>query len=248
MREDAPRGRGWTVRVYQVLLLGYDRAFRERHGADMLRLFVERERDARRTGRRWSFLACAGVAVLTIGLGIGANTAIFSVVRAVLLQPLPYEDSGELVMVWGEMRNRDVLHFPSSPPDFRDLREQADLLEDMAAVSTFSQSLTGDGDPVQVDVGFVTDNFFGLLGVEPVLGRDFVPEDATPNEPDVQPGSPGALPGMVLLSHSLWQQRYGGASDVLGATLELGGATAEIVGVMPPGFELLLPPHAALAP
>ena len=111
------------------------------------------------------------VAIVTIGLGIGANTAIFSVVRTVLLQPLPYEDSDELVILWGELRTRGVTHFPHSPPDYLDLQTQSELLDDLAGVFTFQNSLTGEGDPIQIDVGFVTWNFFSVLGVQPVLGR-----------------------------------------------------------------------------
>ena len=188
------------------------------------------------------------VATLTLALGIGASTAIFSVVRTVLLAPLPYDQPEELVLVWGEMRNRDVTHFVSSPPDFMDLRQQADLFEDVGAVFAFQQPLTdADAEPVQVGVGMITDNLFGLLGVSPVLGRDFVPEDAVPNEAGVQPGQPGALPFMVILGHGLWEQRYGADPAVVGRVVSLGGAPAEVVGVMPEGFELLLPPTATTA-
>jgi putative ABC transport system permease protein len=185
------------------------------------------------------------VALITIGLGIGANTAIFSVVRAVLLRPLPYDEPEELVILWGEMRTRDVTHFPSSPPDFRDYREQADLLEDLAAAFAFQASLTGDGEPTQVNVGFVTPGFLSMLGVDPVLGRLFIEEDGTPDPEGVQPGQPGSQPGRVVLSHALWQQRYAGDPRVVGRTIELGGATSEVVGVMPSGFEVLMPPTAS---
>ena len=185
------------------------------------------------------------VAVATIALGIGANTAIFSVVRTVLLQPLPYEEPEELVILWGEMRNRDVTHFPSSPPDFLALKEGAEALEDLAAIFTFTVPLTGDGDPVQVEAGAVSPNFLSLLGVEPVLGRSFMEEDGTPDPQGLQPGQPGALPSRVILGHTLWQQRFGGDADVLDRTVEIGGAPAEIVGVMPAGVELLLPPRAS---
>ena len=188
------------------------------------------------------------VAALTLALGIGASTAIFSVVRTVLLAPLPYEDPQELALIWSEMRNRDVLHFVSSPPDFMDLREQADLFEEIGAVFSFQQPLTDPGtDPAQVGVGMVTDNFFDLLGVSPVLGRDFEPEDAIPNEAGVQPGQPGALPIITILSHGLWEQRYGADPAVIGRVVSLGGAPAEVVGVMPEGFELLLPATATSA-
>ena len=185
------------------------------------------------------------VATVTIALGIGANTAIFSVVRAVLLQPLPYDEPQELVLLWGEMRQRGVTHFPMSPPDFAAYRE-ADALEDLAAVFTFQVSLTGDGDPVQVDAGSVTTNFFSLLGVDPLLGRSFVAEDGIPQPAGVGAGQPGAQPGMVLLSHALWQQRFGSDPGVIGRAIQIGGGPSEIVGVMPADFELLLPPTAAL--
>lgn len=187
------------------------------------------------------------VAVFTIALGIGANTAIFSVVRAVLMGPLPYEDAGELVLVHGAMRTRGVTEFPMSPPDYRDIRDQSTVLADAAAVFTFAQSLTGDGAPVEVQMGLVTHNFFDVLGVAPALGREFGPDDDRPNEQGIQPGQPGALPNTAVLSHALWQQRFGGDPEALGRTIELGGVSAEVVGVMPPAFELLMPPGAALA-
>lgn len=189
----------------------------------------------------------AAVATFTIALGIGANTAIFSVVRAVLLQPLPYEDPQELVLLWGEMRTRGVTHFPTSPPDFAAFRDRAEGLDDLGAVFTFATSLTGDGDPIQVTAAGVTTNFFSVLGVEPILGRDFLPEDGTPQPQGVNPGQPGSLPGIAILSHGLWQRRYGGDPDVVGRTVELGGGPSEIIGVMPPGFELFMPETAAVA-
>lgn len=186
------------------------------------------------------------VAVVTIGLGIGANTAIFSVVRTVLLQPLPYDEPHELVLLWGEMRNRGVTHFPMSPPDFKAFRDGADALDDLAAVFTFNASLTGDGDPVQINAASVTPNFFDVMGLSPALGRGFIEEDGFPQPASLQPGQQGALPGIVVLSNGLWQQRYGGDPAVIGQTIQVGGGPSEIVGVMPPGFELLMPPTAGL--
>jgi len=298
-------------RIYSILLGAYPTTFRERHGEEMRKLFLEKAADAERsrglaglfrhgvgasldalkngigariddwngdrrgagvpTARAWHGTRSMGggmdsltrdlkyalrtllkspgftmVSVVTIALGIGANTAIFSVVRTVLLQPLPYDEPEELVVLWGELRNRGVTHFPMSPPDFRDYREGLEALEDLGAVFTFQVSLTGDGDPVQVDAASVTTNFLPMLGAEPILGRSFVEADGIPNPDGVQPGQPGALPGIVILSHGLWQQRYGGARDVIGRTIEVGGAASEIVGVMPPDFELLMPAAAAL--
>ena len=185
------------------------------------------------------------VAGLTLALGIGANTAIFSVVRAVLLEPLPYEEPQELVLLWGEMTNRGVTHFPFAPPDFQDFDEGSERVEEMAGVFSFQQPLTGQGDPVQVDVGAVTWDFFHLLGVDPALGRGFVAEDDLP----VPQGTPPAdqPPATVLLSHALWQQRFGGDPGVVGGALELAGQPGRIIGVMPAGFELLLPPTAQVA-
>ncbi len=186
----------------------------------------------------------SAVAILTIALGVGANTAIFSVVRAVLLRPLPYENPDELVMVWGEMQARNMAYWPHSPPDFRDYREQTDLFQDLAGVFTFRQPLTGEGDPVQITVGGVTQNFFPLLGVSPSMGRSFGPEDVTPPDPDAAPGT--QLPNVVLLSHGFWQRKFAGAPDVIGRTVELGGQASEIVGVLPTGFRLLMPPGAQM--
>lgn len=188
------------------------------------------------------------VAVLTIALGIGANTAIFSVVRAVLMQPLPYDEPGELVVLWGEMRNRGVTTFPMSPPDFARFRDEVDGFDALAAVFSFTTPLTGDGDPVQVTVGSTTTDFFTMLGVEPVLGRNFVAEDGLPQPTAAGAAAgPGPLPGVAILGHGLWQARFGGDPGVIGRTIQLGGATSEVVGVMPPGFELLMPPAAAIA-
>ena len=118
------------------------------------------------------------VAVLTIALGIGANTAIFSVVEAVLLRPLPYATPDRLVTVMSEMRNRGVEDFPLSPPTFLDLQDGAPGLEWFAGVSTFQQPLAGEGGaPMQLDAAFVTRDFFRVFGVQPALGRDFTDTD-----------------------------------------------------------------------
>jgi putative ABC transport system permease protein len=183
-------------------------------------------------------------AVLTMGLGIGANAAIFSVVRAVLLRPLPYEDADRLVMLWGEMTQRNVSNFPWSPPDYLDFRDQTTQLEDVAAVITFAQPLTGDGEPVQVQAGGVTTNFLSVLGVRPALGRDFVTADGEFVE---QPAGAPAANAMVILSDVLWRTRYGGDPSVIGRVIDMGGNPGEIVGVAPPDFALHMPAVAGLA-
>jgi putative ABC transport system permease protein len=188
----------------------------------------------------------AAIAIITIGLGIGANTAIFSVVNAVLLRPLPYDQPDRLVYVWGELRNRNIEYWPASPFDLTDFREQGTQFEALAGVFTGQSSLTGgDGDPVQVEFGGVTPNFLSVLGVRPAIGRDFVPEDA---EPIGQNADPNAVPpAAVLMSHGLWLRRFGGDSAAIGRTLEVGGNAVEIIGVMPRGFKLFVPAGTGLS-
>jgi putative ABC transport system permease protein len=188
----------------------------------------------------------AAVAVVTIGLGIGANTAIFSVVNAVLLRPLPFEQPDQLVYAWGELRNRNIEYWPASPYDLTDFREQGTQFEAFAGIFTGQSSLTGgDGDPIQVEFAGVTPNFLSVLGMRPAVGRDFVPDDAAPIGQDADPAA--APPTAVLLSHGLWLRRFGGDSSAVGRTLEVGGNAAEIIGVMPRGFKLLAPPGTGLS-
>src|SRR5690349_4958666 len=126
--------------------------------------------------------AFAATALLTLALGIGVSTAIFSVVNAVLLRPLPYAAADRLVIAWGELRNRNVLNFPFSPGDFRDLKEDANLFEDFAGVTTGRARVTGDngGEPEQITNAGATPNIFRLLGARVQLGRDFTDKDAMP--------------------------------------------------------------------
>ncbi|HSL72004.1 MAG TPA: ABC transporter permease, partial [Longimicrobiales bacterium] len=187
------------------------------------------------------------VALLTIALGIGASTAIFSVVNAVLLRPLPYTDAERLVLIWGDLRARDVFDFPFPPADFHDLREQGTLFEEFGAVSTGRQTVSGDdGEPERIIVAGVTANLFSMLGMRTIAGRGFNPDDALPQAPPPEgvtaQNTPVPLPAITVLSHRFWQRRYGGAADVLGRTIDLGGQRAEVVGVLAPGAELLFPP------
>src|SRR5688500_15224016 len=135
--------------------------------------------------------AFALTAVMTLALGIGASTAIFSVVNAVLLRPLPYADADRLVLIWGDMRARDVTDFPFSPPNFLDLKQQATTLEDVASVTPCGGSISVDGGtPERVRSMGVTWNTLSLLGVRVLHGRDFTNGDATPFQPP-QPGQGG---------------------------------------------------------
>jgi len=188
-------------------------------------------------------------AIGTIALGIGATTAIFSVVNAVLLRPLPYADAGRLALVTSDMVARNVMDFPLPPGDLPDLREQGTLFQEVAAVSVTGRiPLMGDGnDPEQVSGVAATPNLFSVLGLRTVLGRGFVESDGTPlpPPPDLPAGvaPPAPPPGTVVLSHAFWQRRYGGDPTVVGRVIRLGGGSSEIVGVLAPDAELLLPPN-----
>jgi predicted permease len=193
------------------------------------------------------------IATVTIALGIGACTAIFSVVNAVLLRPLPYADAQRLVLIWGELRTRHVDDWPFSPPDLRDLQQQSTgVFEDIAGMIPAGRVPLGapGGDPEQIRVGGATPNLFRVLGARILAGRDFIADDGTP-VPQLpnQAGVPGP-PVAALLSHAFWLRRFGGDPAVIGKDVELGNGRARIVGVLAPGFELLLPPrvHIESAP
>jgi putative ABC transport system permease protein len=163
------------------------------------------------------------IAVLTLMLGVGANTAIFSVVYHVVLKPLPFDEPERLVWVWGEQAARKQA--PHTPADFLDYQRRNQSFAQMAAFRNMSFALGSAGQPERVDGRIVSANYFALLGVAPRLGRSFAPED----------GQAGAA-RLVLLSHSYWQQRFGGKANVVGQSLTLSGEPATIVGVMPPDF------------
>jgi putative ABC transport system permease protein len=168
------------------------------------------------------------VAVLTLGLGIGANTAIFSVVENVLLRPLPYRDPGALVQVW----NTYLPQFPqaaNSPGDFQDFHRQATSFSDMAAFVDIPEgfNLTGEGEPQRLEARYATSGFFPMLGIQPVAGRAFHPEE----------DKPGAAP-VLMLSHRFWQARFGADPSVIGRTLVLDGRGFTLVGVLPNAFRM----------
>lgn len=180
------------------------------------------------------------VALLTIGLGIGASTLVFSVVHSVLLRPLPYRDSDRLVNVWNDLIEERQYLPAVHPEDFRDYQRMSDTFEEFAAASGAGQVglagvLTSDGPPVAVDLSPVTHNFFDLLGVQPALGRAFTEEEEAFNGPRV-----------AVVSHELWQIRFGGDSSLVGRGIELDGNTFTVVGILPRGFRLLLPEEAFL--
>jgi putative ABC transport system permease protein len=168
------------------------------------------------------------IAVLTLALGIGANTAIFSLVNAVLLRELPFREPDGLVMVWEDASFAGFPRNTPAPANYADWKAQNQVFEDMATFDDRSFNLTGDGEPEKVEAYGVTANFFGLLGIKPVLGRTILPEEDQPQANKV-----------VMLSYSLWQQRYGGEQSVIGRELLLNGEKYTVVGVMPASFQFM---------
>jgi hypothetical protein len=162
------------------------------------------------------------VAVLTLALGIGANAAIFSVINAVLLPPLPYPQPDRLVRVFDPSPTRGWDRSSVSFQNFLDWRAQNQVFAQMAAFNPRSANLSGGPEPERVDYAIVTADFFAVFGGEPVLGRAFVPEEEQPGKGQV-----------VVLSHGFWQRYFGGSREVIGRTLELNGESNTIVGVMP---------------
>jgi|CZKR01.1.fsa_nt_gi putative ABC transport system permease protein len=166
------------------------------------------------------------VAVLTLALGLGANSAIFSVVDAVLLRPLPFHAPSRLVVVRPtEPGRRDDIGV--SYPTFLDWRARNHVFEGLSVFREDDFTLTGRGEPAHLTGAVVSANLFSVLGVSPALGRDFIPEEDQP----IGSGLP------IMLSHSLWQNRFGSNPKIVGQSLTLGGQTFAVVGVMPLGFQ-----------
>lgn len=171
--------------------------------------------------------AFATVVVITLALGIGATTAIFSAVNDVILRPLGYADPGRLVMLWEENAERGWDQVQVAPANAFDWRERVQAFSDVAVLSEFPRNvaLTGVGEPVMVDLGELTGNTFALLGVAPMLGRTFTMEETGAEHDPV-----------VILGYDLWRSRFGGDPDVVGTAIRLEGTTHHVVGVMGPDF------------
>src|SRR5918999_2808393 len=166
------------------------------------------------------------VAVLTFALGIGVNTAVFSVFNGVLLRPLPYSDPDRIAMIWMDNRRQNIREDITSYPNYRDWRDQSTSFQHMAAYTPSSFNLTGADEPERLIGAQVTASFFDVIGVRPLLGRVFAASQETPGNDTV-----------VVISQGLWQRRFGGAPDVLGRTIVLNGRPHEVIGVMPPAFQ-----------
>ena len=163
------------------------------------------------------------IAVLTLALGIGANTAIFSVVNAVLLNPLPYREPDRLVALWENVPGHG--RWRASPANFFDWKKQNTVFEDVAAFGQNSMTFTGVGEPEQLTGTRVSSGYFAVVGVEPLVGRAFANEEYEPGKGQV-----------VILGHAFWQRRFGGDKSVVNRVVTLNGSSYTVVGVMPPGI------------
>jgi putative ABC transport system permease protein len=169
------------------------------------------------------------ITVLTLALGIGADTAIFGVINATLLARLPYSQPDRIVMVWEHHPSRGFPHNSVSPGNFLHWQDANTVFDQMAAFVGIRADLTGTGEPEQIPGQAVTPNLFPLLGINAGLGRTFVAEEGRAGSDSV-----------VVVSHGLWQRRFGGDPDIVGKKIMLGGKSTVVVGVMPAGFRLLI--------
>ncbi|MCK5489382.1 MAG: ABC transporter permease, partial [Gemmatimonadetes bacterium] len=180
---------------------------------------------ARSLRKRPVFVAAV---TLTLALGIGAATAVFTVVNAVLLKPLPFEDSDRLVGVWLTSPGWDVEWLEQPPATYFTIRDESEAFEDSGLWKSTFVTVTGVDEAERVPATMVTDGVLPLLRARPMLGRLFTAEDDLPGSPET-----------VIVSHEYWQRRLGGDPDVVGRTLFVERSPREIIGVMPPGFRLM---------
>jgi predicted permease len=165
------------------------------------------------------------VTVFVLALAIGANATVFSVFHGLFLKPLPYPEDDRLVFVYNTYPRMGLEFAGTSIPDYLDRREQAPSLEDLAIYTTSARALGTDGTPERITVPVVSPSLFDVLGIRPQLGRTFTEEEATPGNDRV-----------VVLSHTLWQTRFGGRADILGTDVRLDGDNFRVIGIMPPEF------------
>jgi putative ABC transport system permease protein len=168
----------------------------------------------------------AVVAILTLALGIGANTAIFSVIHGVLLTPLPYNDPDRIVLVLESNPARGFPQFSVSPPNYMDWKKESTSFEQIASIARGDFNYTGGAEPERISGARVASSFFGVMGAMPAMGRTFLPEDDVVGKA-----------GVVVLSYGLWTRRFGSDPQVLGKSLTLDGQSYRVVGVMQDGFQ-----------
>src|SRR5205807_3880542 len=162
------------------------------------------------------------IAVVTLALGIGANTAIFSVVNTLLLRPVPFKEPARLVQVWEANFKRGQNTMDISYPNFADWRDQNQVFEQIAAYSDKTFNLTGSGEPERIQGEIVSPSLFPLLGIKPVLGRVLLPEEDHPNKVF-----------SVVMSEGLWRRRFNSDPQIIGQTIKLNGESFTVAGVVP---------------
>jgi predicted permease len=177
------------------------------------------------------------LAVMTLGLGIGATTAIFSVIYGVLLKPLPFQAPERLVAVWHRAPGLNMPQLEQGAATYLTYRESNRVFEDIALWDRQEVSITGQGEPERAHALLVTDGLLPVLRVQPLLGRVFTKEDDSPGSPR-----------RAILSHGYWQRRFGGARDAIGQSLNIDGRPFEVVGILPPSFQFLRTDAAVLLP
>jgi len=169
--------------------------------------------------------AFSGIAIATLALGIGVNAAMFSVVDAVLIRPLPYADADRLVMIWDDAsRTGGKPKFFSTPPEWHEWRRDNTVFTDIAASQPGDAALSGNGEPEELPARKVSGNFWSVLGAQPLLGRVFTEDEDTRGS------------RVVVISYGLWQRRFGASPDVLGRTITLNDSSYQVIGIMPREF------------
>jgi predicted permease len=196
---------------------------RERRAFALAEAMAQDIRYAVRTLRKSPGFTITSVAVLA--LAIGANTAMFSVLNAVLLRPLPYRSPDQLAMLWTEIPSQSVREGRSAYQNVEQWRSQSESFADMAVFDPVSVTLTSAGEAEQIGVARISPNVFPLLGVQPLHGRTFSAEEAEQRQ------------RLAVISHRFWQARFGGSHDAIGASIELDGLPSQIIGILPAGFQ-----------
>src|ERR1044072_8692862 len=165
------------------------------------------------------------IAVVTLALGIGANTAIFSAINALLLKPLPFPELDRVVAVWDKLPSRGDMHNEVTVANYLDIQSQTQSFDQLALFRSRRTNLTGIDPPERIQGFLVTANFVDATGIKPIMGRNFSPEENQPGKDRV-----------AIITHSLWQRRFGGDPNILNKTITLNGIVRPVVGVMPERF------------
>jgi putative ABC transport system permease protein len=211
-----------ALRSFGSLHRALDEAYDVKGGGVFETVMQDVRYGARMLAKHKAFTA---IAVVTLALGIGANTAIFSVVNELLLRPLPYRDPAGIVMLW-EVSPEGRHQNTTSRANYRAWKAQSSSFEEVAAFTDQRFNLSGTGDPEQLSVQMTTPEFFKVLGVEPILGRTFSADDDGPGKEKI-----------AVLSYSLWQRHFGGERNIVGQPITLNGSQFTIIGVMPTSFQ-----------